>query len=445
MLNKNPDERPNISQVKQHRWLSEQPPIRETLTQSLEITPLPDCDCEETPNKGYVVISKHAPKETDESEVKQRQTTLITELAEKTARLSDAKFQETTSRLRGETEALMREVARIEEELGVGRGLIDNLTSSLSKKLADSQQLAGVERELLDKIAVVNAELERIYRPDTTAQISGEIRQLQQSTLEAQATFVRKQALHAGKHQEYKRRSEQVRSLEHESSVLASQLLAIKNELMQSGNEPKVTELHLQADIMRTRLTNFERISRPLSTSDATAAESIIESMSIRVKPIKGLEDVEMMERIEALEGSAMMMENKISQTSFEYEEEKSRILSVFRAKKEQTLAAAATARLTNEAAKNRIASEEKAAIQRQITALQEAPKVNLNDLHTLRKQAEEREQIAQAEADKICELLRRRETLHAETERQQKAIEETEIELGLLKGQVYAMGLVDL
>jgi len=444
MLNKHPDARPNITQVKEHRWLTEQPPIRETLTQSLEITPLPDS--EETPNKGYVVISKHTEQTPVISSVrKQRQSSLIPELAEKSARLSEVKYQETIQKLNIETKSIRQEIARIEGVIVSRRSLVDSLTAAISQKSSENRQLGTSERELLENIALLNAELEKVHRLDHTHQINEEIQKVQQMTFETQASLTRKQALLASHLQEFKRKSEQVKNLEHQISTLNSQLSSYKSDLLQADREPKVTELHLQADILRTRLLNFERLNRPLSASDATVAESIIESMNIRVKSIKGLEEDEMQERIESLEASVRQLENKMSQTSFEYEEEKSRVKATLMAKKEEIMSKANSIKLQKEAAIRQAASEEKTALHHQISLLQQHSQVDTNELLALKKQTEQLQTTARQETERVCELLRRRETLHREAELQQKKIEETEIELGLLKGRVFAMGLVDL
>lgn len=443
MLSKNPDARPNITQVKEHRWLADQAPIRETLTQSLEITPLPDS--EDTPNKGYVVISKHTEQTPVISSArKQRQSSLIPELAEKTARLSEAKYMEAVQKLNAETAALQTEITRVEGAIVSRRSLVESLTAAISQKASENRQLGQLERELLENISSLNAELEKVHRLDQTTQINEEIQKVQQSTFETQSSLTRKQALLTSHLQEFKRKSEQVKVLEQQISALNGQLSALKSDLLYADREPKVTELHLQADIMRTRLLNFERLNRPLSMSDAAVAESIIESMNVRSKSIKGLEEDEMLDRIEGLESSVRQLENKMSQTSFEYEEEKSRLLATLRAKKEEILSKANSTKLQKEIAIRQAAAEEKAALQQQISELQQVPQIDSNDLRTLRKHTEELQASARQETERVCELLRRREMLHQEAELQQKKIEETEIELGLLKGRVFAMGLVD-
>jgi hypothetical protein len=438
MLNKRPEARPSIRQVKDHRWLLDQPLIRETLTQSLEITPLPDD--EEAPSKGYVVISKHNEQIPEIKSVKkQRLSAQIPEL-EKSVRMSETNYQDTILKLNTETATLGQEIGRVAEVIKTRKGLVDGLVASISQKAGENRQLAFSEREQLEKLAALNAELEKVHRLDHSANINEELKKVQQSSFEVQSSLARKQALYASHLQELKRKSEQVRSLEQQISMKSSQLLALKNELLQIEREPKITELHLQSDIMRTRLVNLERMSRPLSSSDAAAAEAVKEAMGMRVRTIKGLDEAETLERIESLEEAAMKLDNQISQASFEHEEEKSRILASLRAKKEEIMHNAVSIKHQRETAKAQEIAEQKAALEREISQLHQVSRTDSLGLTTLRKQTEQLQLTARQETERVCELLRRRETLHREAELQQKKIEETEIELGLLKGRVFAM-----
>jgi chromosome segregation ATPase len=162
--------------------------------------------------------------------------------------------------------------------------------------------------------------------------------------------------------------------------------------------------------------------------------------MGMRVRTIKGLDEAETLERIESLEEAAMKLDNQISQASFEHEEEKSRILASLRAKKEEIMHNAVSIKHQRETAKAQEIAEQKAALEREISQLHQVSRTDSLGLTTLRKQTEQLQLTARQETERVCELLRRRETLHREAELQQKKIEETEIELGLLKGRVFAM-----
>jgi hypothetical protein len=71
-----------------------------------------------------------------------------------------------------------------------------------------------------------------------------------------------------------------------------------------------------------------------LSSSDASTDLTVNES----ARTIKGLEEVKTLERIESLEEAAMKLGSQTSQTNFEHEEEKSRILGSLRVKKEEII-----------------------------------------------------------------------------------------------------------
>jgi hypothetical protein len=441
MLIKAPEDRPSIGQVKAHRWLSDQPPIRDTLTQSLEIRPLKNI--EETPNKGYVVISKHTDSTPQRAKSRRpRQSTLIAGLAERSARLSEAKFNEAIWSLKENTEGLMQEAASAETAVVAGRELVDSLSLQISEKTRANRQLGQVERELLESITMLNVEFEKLCHIDSTPVLTEELRQVQQSIFECQFDFTRKQALHTSHFQELKRKAEQVKDLELQLSALTSQRQALKNELKNYEKEPKTTVLNLQAGIMRTRLANFGRLSQPLSSSDALIAESIAD---VGRSTSRGLNQREIMEQVEALEDRVRQVHNQISQTSFEYEEEKSKNLALLRTKHEEVMASATSLKLQQEVSALKETAAEKATLQQQIEAYLQLPRADLNELQALRQKTAELQLSSQQEEERVGELYRRREALRQQTELSCKEIESTENELGLLKGKVYAIALSDM
>jgi hypothetical protein len=464
MLDKSATDRISVHDIKEHRWLREHAPIRETLTQSLDLIPLPELtagnhssDNLETVQKGYLVISKmeEPPKlasmlsaqssnmsdvDWNYSESDSSQASLKLSL-----RKSVVRFETNLAKTNEESSQMLASLSIVDDEIEDLQMKIKELEASIQHKQREITQQAATERMLLTTIGDRNMELEKLQRQDETAKISDDINRIKKALFECKFEIKMKRTLQTNLQLELKRNTQVMQVKEKEVKDLTATNYKLKQEIfnLTDAKRSQLSELGVNADILKSHLTNFERMHRRLSDDEHLVAREIKDTLETAASQYRGLDEREFGEKVDDIEERIRAAENRLTDARFNFEEEKTKITQLFRKSNEALVA-------RNKEERDRLVKDklmkiekEKSRIRQELSSAREAEAVAVVDVAQLNKlrQLNDEMRLEEARQEAAVRRLREKRTELKQAQRSMvKKIEDTEIELGMVKSEVYSI-----
>lgn len=424
MLQKIPTDRLNIKEVKEHRWLMENMPIRETITQDMAVILLPEINVDQPEiQKGYIVINdaqkdetkqledqeKEIPKEdsspintkneqtdslpgipkTMSKEIKMNLNTLdFHKLAEvrnscfiegvtlspvlyakqpstplsptlmfiplnsdrfenppetlnqQTVRESVQQVLEQVKLSKQVSEISKQEVDKSDTDLQDSKSKLAQLNNKLQEKLALFSKLSTKEKDLQAQISVHDQRINSIHLFNNQDQLSSQINSKKSKLMELISEIKRKQKYLDSIHKKIyadtcsvAQKEKTIQNLQYSREKLRKELNSAQGE-----NRSVISELEINADVLKTRLNNMQQFSVSKWDKDAKIVSNIIKTMQDKVSSIRGLADTEIAGRIESIREHAIDKEQKLTDLAFHYEDMRCKLVRNCRKEKESII-----------------------------------------------------------------------------------------------------------
>jgi hypothetical protein len=431
MLQKEPGDRLSIKEVKEHRWLAENVPIRETITQDVSRILLPEINVEQPEiQKGYLVINdgkkdetpeiekkleemkdkveEIAPKEvavvsiksikndsitqlprTKSKEIKMNLSPLdFTKLAEvrnsccspvknaspslpvkqpstpltATALYSpvsadrlDISHQSFNQKfVRDSVQLVLEQVQLTKQKSEIGKQEIDKneisiheararlskLVQTQQKKLAILQKFTRNEQELQAQISEHDNKINSFHLFNNQAELGIKINSKRSKLMELSSKIKMKQKYLDSIHSKIYSDTCIVAQKEKNIQNLQQQRDKVRKALKNAQGESQriISELEINVDVMKSRLTNAEKSSHHNSDDEAKLISNIIKTIQEKVSSIRGLADTEIAGRIETIREMAIDKEQKLTELVLNYEDIKSKITMKHRKERESMI-----------------------------------------------------------------------------------------------------------
>mmetsp|Transcript_18251 Transcript_18251/g.32762 ORF Transcript_18251/g.32762 Transcript_18251/m.32762 type:complete len:724 (-) Transcript_18251:631-2802(-) len=463
MLEKNSNERISVGEIKEHRWLREHAPIRETLTQSLDLIPLPGLVAAniDSIQKGYLVISKPdeppklepvaSPMNSHLSELdwnySESNASQISESLSNSIRKSVGRLELNLKSTHDESSQVLASMSIVDDELEDLQAKVKELEGRILQKQRDLTQQAATERMLLTQIGDRNMELEKLQRQDETAKISEDINKIKKALFECKFEIKVKRTMQTNLQLELKRNTQALQVKEKEVKDLTATNYKLKQEIFNitDTKRSQLSELGVNADILKSHLTNFERMHRRLGEEELTVARDIQELIDTTLTEYRGLDQRDLTIKVDDTEERIRSAENKLTEIRFNFEEDKAKLTQLFRKKNEAMVA-------ENKEARDRLVKEkllkiehEKSRIRSELSTAREAEAVAVVDSAQLNKLRQLNDELRLEEARQEAAVRRNKEKraeLKQAYQAMIKKIGDTEIELGMVKSTVYSIEL---
>ena len=349
MLQKNPQERMTIQQVKAHRWLVETPPMRPTLSQSLcEIVIPPLNTGDQAVTTGYTVISTPEQKRLSTSDTKPEDQQADDDGELRGSDKQDKKKVPGSPLLES---AIKHSISQVESAVLVTKEerkyyeamLFSTQTrfDQRAKNLEDLQSLIQglsiaretqrkTEAKLLTQIADKNVELERLQTTHNHVKLSQEILAAK-STLgskSAEANLTMAQLLRLREEDSEKARD--IACKEKEVKLLEEKLQAVKGDMnsQKRGHQSRITELNMSAALLQCRIDGQSRFSRELDPNDQLLIEEMHELSKTKVDLLvyKHSQSENLSQKIEEVQEQMVDREQDLSKLIGGYEVMRSEI-----------------------------------------------------------------------------------------------------------------------
>lgn len=334
MLQKNPQERLSIQQVKAHRWLTETPPMRPTLTQDLTEIVIPQLKGEVAVVSGYAVIAAPEQKtrlSTSDTKPEEpgpgEEEVDLGEDRQDSKRnpgvpLAEAAMKHSISQVESVLSATKEERAYYEAALTAtathiaqhSRRLNELQTFIQAVTLARERQ-RKMETKLLSQISDKNVELEKLETSHHHAQLSQSILAAK-STLGSKTAEVNLMAAQLARLKEEEgERTREIAGKERELVVLSEKLAAVRGDMntQKQEHQSRITELSMSAAVLQCRIEGQSRFSRELDPLDQRLIEEMHESTKAKVDIYKRTQNQEISRKIEDLQEAVLRTEQSLS------------------------------------------------------------------------------------------------------------------------------------
>jgi len=331
MLIKDPSRRPSASEIKEHRWLLDNQPLRETITQECLPKPIPETQTEIKVSKGYKVINQNQE---------------VTESIKEDNK-NQSEYRESVTKLQSEIEnkekESIAEKTKIEEktqELQKAYALFESLKESINSKKAEYNKYIAKEKEILSQISDVNLDLERVENLYDNKNIVEKVNEksLELMKLSRETKLAKSQLNNTRESIESK--DQELISKEKELRTLQNQLKKLKDELNRSKreNKTKISELETTAEILKSRIDSSYQLGQKFGKEERKQANEIMEfiSESIAQYEKKTLYHNQIEEKIELFEETAIEKENQLHKLKLKYEGDRAELLRKIRKKKDE-------------------------------------------------------------------------------------------------------------
>jgi len=358
MLSKNPNDRPSITEVKEDRWLKELPALKETTSQMLSPIPLPQYH-ESIPVefKCYKVISevaKEEPKPTKEektpknnrspsgSESDDLDLSYSSDGSEKNSDvlsnefLDDIVCKESIKQMKDiieERKTVIRiqksTIGDIDKNLKEANEDHEKLEVKVKEKNDELLALQSKERQLINQIADIDVQMQTCQHNVEDSELIEKIHTYQKLLIEKSSET----SIYLKKREGIKEKLRDIERLLNEKEIefsrANSQLLEAKKDLKGSNRNMQIqfTDLTLNADILKSRIDNFDHFCKALDPDEFAVARDIQNFIRDKKDEIPELKEREILSKIKSREEIITKIEQEIIEQKIEHEDKKIRII----------------------------------------------------------------------------------------------------------------------
>jgi len=450
MLAKSSAARLTIAQVKTHRWLTETPPLRVTLLQSLEPKVLAE-PAEGKAVPGYTVIAS--------GDAKARLSTADTKTEESEFRSSDEKPSKKLISSPVSLHAAKQNLAVLQSQLNSVQSLLASqearclqLQGAVQTAISRKEALKRSEMELRGELARKRTDVERGKSSQNQISISHSVISATSllSSKTGQISLLTSQLIRLK--EDFSSQNSDIAAKELTLSALSAKLAGVKQDLKeQKANfHSRTTDLHMNIALLRCQIEGRSKFVRELDPNDQLLIHQMYQLSKNKVdlivfkrsKAVEMSENVEkMQEKCRELEGNAALLRQNWDLQSQEMERGKEmrfrEIEAGFRTKKAEISAKRAALR---ESLKLQMALE--AANTGKMSSF---PADNSSAIESLQVPNRQKlTQILQISRRQIDSLQGTRARLTREMERNTRRIASREDELAQVKCAVLNFAIID-
>jgi serine/threonine protein kinase len=376
MIEKDPNKRISAKEIKNHAWLLEHPPIRETITQeclpkllpSLEeinkVTQnLPVSDPKPpasptvpatpkpvTPKKPIKNIgpTDQSTEETFEESLIQDQSINLDNSREISESFDGNEFRKTVSKLKQQVVVKSDCNSKIKNTLQETSSKLSEyfnkakcLEEKISEKKKELNSITAIEKEMLCKIADSNIELEKINGINISAvteKINEKNSELLIKTTQGKQLKNKYENLKTNCQKALQEFNEKEKILIDLNSNLKKN--KEKASLSNIGKKSEITELANSAEVLKSRLNNREHPAVRLGRQERSAANEIMNLIKSENQKLETFSRLKLQKDCNQLEEKVSEKEQELAEAKIYHEDEKSRIMQRARSRKDEILRA---------------------------------------------------------------------------------------------------------
>lgn len=355
MLAKTSNERINITQVKEDRWLQEMKPFKDTIVQNLGLIPLPNYhDSIPLEFKCYEVVAKNEevvadPIEdcsdddfelssdngsTEESE--KLSTVFLEDLAcKQSIRIMQQGIQSNQNTIQ-KSKVEVNDKEMIAKELGAHLAILE---SKIGGKKRELVYLMNNEKELLAHISDLEIQLTGYNAPCLIDDMVSSIHKLQKDLSDYCMEFTVLQKRKETILKEYNKFQEGFDEKENELHKLQQNLLELKQSISQTllRGSSQSMEMSIQMDIIQSKKDNHEQITRAFSEEELSIAKDI-KSIVGNTKKFQSIEEDEIIEKLTKTDESTSQRKQDLVDLKLAFESRKMNLNQEFKRKKEEMM-----------------------------------------------------------------------------------------------------------
>jgi chromosome segregation ATPase len=222
-------------------------------------------------------------------------------------------------------------------EIEVSLEAIKELEKRISDKKSSLKELTQANKILSSKISDKAVELDSIENSYNHQDVATKINERKTRYMELQSECKMKKKYLESIESQVHSYTVHIAEKEKDINSLQYQRDRLRHE-SKSGNsqvKSQIAELEISAEILRSRIDNYERLNTEMSEDDSRIAVDIINLMKEKMKNLKGIPEAEVQNRLETIREQIMEKEQRITELTLEYQDKKYKLTQELRRQKE--------------------------------------------------------------------------------------------------------------
>jgi serine/threonine protein kinase len=347
MIEKDPVRRLSAKEIKNHPWLLEHPPIRETITQDCAPKLLPSLEDLNKAMMNKPPESKPLPKTTknveaskfefDDDNVKNNDNGKPNlDYTKNDFRMSVVKLKQQVSVKSDDNQKIRQDILDMAWSIQEQTLKMKFMEESISHKRKDLNLLTTLERELLLNLSDANIELERMNHINLSA-ITEKITSKNSELLSKITQLKQLKSKHENLRGNSLKIVQELQEKEKNLSSLSTDLKKIKENLIlsNSGKKSELSELETSAEILKSRLgcgDSFKKLGR----FETSAANDIMKLIKEENQKLGTLLRPKLEKQCNELEERVNEKEQELAEAKISFEEIRSNIMQKGRVRKDE-------------------------------------------------------------------------------------------------------------
>ena len=348
MIEKDPNKRISAKEIKEHGWLMEHPPTRETITQDCVPKVLPSIEeINKTVEVKMNAVVKAEPKTVknagsskfdfdDEPQEDEANGKTIKKYSNYDLRASVVKLKQQVTVKNDETLKVRQDILDLSSNIQEYSIKLKFLEEKINNKRKEFSQLTNSERELLLKISDANIELERmnhINLPLITEKINIKNSELLNKNTQGKQL--------KNKYDNLKNNSlKVVQEFSEKEKILANLNSALKKtreklSFSNNGKKSEISELETSAEVLKSRLGGSET-GKKLGRYESSAANDIMKLIKSGNQDLGTFLRPKLEKQVNEIQEKVIEKEQELAEAKVNFEEVRSNLMQRVRVRKDE-------------------------------------------------------------------------------------------------------------
>lgn len=441
-LERDPNKRPTATQAKEHRWLLEHVPLRETITQDALPKKLPDLAAD-SPKiiSGYEVINKLSENSLKEDGIEQEP------LAETPYKKSIHVLKDHISSKAEDLEKSKSKINKNAEKISQFTLKIKEIEERILEQRNEYNRLVVAEKECLLKISDTNLDLERLESVNDLTNLNEQVNSRRKEHMEKSQQVKLFQKNLESLREEVKGKSLEVAEKEREFKAAEAHIKRLKEDSSQRKLEKnsELSSLVTNAEVLKSQIERKYKSMNNLGKEESNIAKELMRYVRDKLHDLDGNSKHNLEKKVSEINEQVLEREQLLLESKLDYEDHKSKITQYIRTMKEDTIKALRK----NTEEKNRQISEKREKYRENLKE-----KLNQARISELKfyvepiqiDQLKEKLKAIQNSSQKINKnmekIIEERAMLKEVQSVKQRQVEDIEMEIGTLKVTLLGKGI---
>ncbi|CAG9315022.1 unnamed protein product [Blepharisma stoltei] len=338
-LERDPSRRPTATECKEHRWLLEHPPIRETITQDAIPKVLPENIDAPKITCGYEVINKQEDTKEAKEEISEPDKPIPDSSYKKSIHMLKDNISNKAEDLQKTKSILNKQI----QEIAQANTRIKELEDKIQEGKNEFSRLVVSEKECLLKISDLNLDLEKYASSTDMTSLVEQVNSKNKEFIEKAQQVKLFQKTLENTRESVKTKTIEVSEKEKELRACESYLKKIKEDssVCKIEKHSEISSLVTNAEVLRSQVERKYQSLHSLGKEESLIARDLMNYVQEKLDDLNGTSKHAIDKKLSEIMEEVLEKEQMLLEAKLEYDDKKAKIIQSIRNNKENLIKAA--------------------------------------------------------------------------------------------------------